>query len=115
MPAKRDLICAAAVVAMFVTAAAALAECQGRACVGVKIERLYVRDHPTVLISTDGAESQLTCQPVEGRYIELRETHAKAEEIYSLLLAAKLADHDVWIRIHESPEAPCSVLYVVLE
>lgn len=91
----------------------AYADCAGTACQSTRIDRIYVREDPTVLISTIDDETKLSCQPVEDKYIELRASHPKYDEIYSMLLAAKLADHRVWIRV-KSSTGPCAILYAVL-
>jgi len=112
---KKIITALAILTASLGAGSAAYAECSGKACKNVKVERLYVRNNPTILISTTGDEAALNCLPVEGRYIELRAAHQKYDEIYSLLLAAKLADHNIWIRVRNAPQSPCSILYVVLE
>ena len=93
----------------------ALAQCGGNSCANVKVERLYVRNAPEIYVSTTGDESELNCQPIEDRYIELRPSHPHSDKIYSMLLSAKLADHDIWIRVREAPNSGCSILYTVLQ
>ena len=92
----------------------AYADCNGNACVNVKIKRLFVRSEAGISISTTGNETNLNCAGPGHTYIELRTSHPNYDEIYSLLLAAKLADYDVWIRTVTST-VNCRIQYVVLE
>ena len=75
-----------------------------------KIERLRVQGDGEVLIHTSGNESILACQLFDS-YIVLRKSHPGFEEVYSLLLAAQLADRQVRVRMY-SGTSICRVNYV---
>ena len=91
----------------------AMAECTTKWCDNVYVERIYVRANGTISIATTGTESLLNCTPYQGVYVTLDQTAENAAEIYSLLLAAQLADKQFKVRIVES-SSDCRISYVTL-
>jgi hypothetical protein len=91
------------------------AACDKMSCRDVVIERLYIRSDDAIEVSTTGKETDLNCVPQESIYLRLNRGHVNQSEIYAAMLSAKLANHEIWIRIRENPGGPCEIAYVVLE
>ena len=78
------------------------------------IDNVYVSDGNEVLVSTAGDARLLQCEPTESRFLLLQKSHPQFDEIYSLLLGAKLANQKVSIRVHYTPQEPCVIKNVML-
>jgi hypothetical protein len=90
------------------------ADCRQNRCDNVMIEKLFVRGDDAIQVSTTGIEASLECTPSEEIFLTLRRTHPNQKEIYAALLSAKLADHNIRIRLREETE-DCTISYVMLE
>jgi hypothetical protein len=87
--------------------------CFGTRCLGT-IDRLYVRSDGPILIGTEGDETDLDCQPREAVYLALNRDIEGFDEIMSVLMAAKLSDRPVLLRMF-SGSGECSINYVTLD
>ena len=101
-------------IGLFLTSGAAYAACSGPICSDVLVERLYVNANGVVYVSTDGVETALNCTAVSGIYVTLYHTDTNFDAIYSTLLAAKLVEKTVGIRIEDS-SSDCRILYVTVD
>ena len=114
---------------MMLTAVAEAGTCNWASCRNTTIGRLVIsRDDVQVEPKESPSEiAKLNCALGAGRYFHLLKTHPSYGEILSVLLAAKLANHPIWLRVTgctaESvsdgtcdPAAnSCDIVYVVLE
>ena len=96
---------------MVAFSAAAMADCIGASCIGVKITRMYVSAEGGTTISTSGDESKLTCDAGSKGYIQLDSSAKNYNATYALLLTAHTTGHPVWVRTTSSGN--CQVIYVV--
>ena len=103
-----------AFVLLLLSNAPAFADCSANACGTVHVERLYVNAEGLIYVATSGTETSLSCTPVSGKYLTLVTTATNADEVFSTLLAAQLADKQVTIRIVTS-SSNCSIAYITLD
>lgn len=94
----------------------AMAECSGKICHDVKIERLVVYESGQVAIGTTGDESRLTCTTSENgyRYLKVRPESELFDQLYSFLLSMKLADKEISIRVNDD-NSNCRVIYAYID
>ena len=90
------------------------AACGATGCIDVLIDELYVNSNYLVYVATNGTETAANCTPLAGVYLTLDPSDSNYNAVYSLLLAAQLADRLVTIRIVDG-SANCKISYVVLD
>lgn len=73
---------------------------------------LYVTSNNNILVGTTDEESELNCGTAPNGYVTLLKASKNFEVIYSTLLASRMADKKVTIRIIEDSEL-CDIAYVV--
>lgn len=86
-------------------------------CSAVEITRLYVTASGTVNIGTSADESQMTvCTPAVDVYVKLNMNDENAQEIFSTLLAAHLANRTVMLRMKTvAATGDCEIAYIMLD
>lgn len=89
------------------------AECSGQSCHDVTITRLYVTPNGQTFIGTSGDESKLSCNAGNYGYITLEVEQKNYDATYSLLLAAHINQHPIWVKTSSDSNKPCNVVYVV--
>ena len=90
------------------------AECSSKSCSAVNVEMLYVQKDADVLVGTSGTEANLNCGTASNGYVTLLSSSDNFNVMYSTLLASRMANKSVRIRISESSEK-CTILYLVSE
>ena len=90
------------------------AACGTTGCTDVLIDELYVNANYVVFVATSGTETAINCTPVSGTHLTLDPSDSNYNAVYSLLLAAQLADRPVSIRTVDG-SANCKISYVVLD
>jgi hypothetical protein len=95
-------------------AADSYAACEEISCVDVAIEALDVKSDDTIGVSTSGEETALACVPSGGEFLVLNRSHPNQREIYAALLSAKLANHNIRIRVRDV-DGTCVIAWVRLE
>ncbi len=90
------------------------AACGTTGCIDVLIDELYVNSNFLVYVATNGTETAANCTPLAGVYLTLDPSDSNYNAVYSLLLAAQLADRPVSIRIVDG-SSNCKISYVVLD
>ena len=90
----------------------AISECSGIACADVKVLNMQVDIDGTVWIQTTGDETKLNCTPNSGVYLKLNGNTSGGKNIYSGLLAYKMAEKNLVFRIVENTN-PCELSYIV--
>lgn len=88
------------------------AECAGVMCGDVKVQSMQVDAGGTVWIQTTGTEANLDCTPNSGIFIKLDGSASGGKNVYSGLLAYKLADKALNIRVIDNSN-PCELAYIV--
>lgn len=96
------------------TAQSHAADCVGNQCRDVMLERVYVRHGGDVSVSTSGEELNLNCSAENQIYLTLSNDHPNEDEIYAMILARKLENRPIWIRVTGESGEPCAVAYTVL-
>lgn len=92
------------------------ASCSPQACV-TKIKRLYLTGGTSgsiLVMPTEVAQGYVNCTLKEGHYLTLKNDHPLFSEIYSTLLAIKIAEKNVRIRIVEESNN-CEISYIWLD
>ena len=92
------------------------ATCSPQSCT-TKIERLYLTGSSSgdILVKpADPADGIVNCTLREGSYLTLKNDHLLFSEIYSTLLAIKISEKDVRIRIVEESDN-CEISYIWLD
>ena len=86
------------------------ANCSTYYCVG-KVKTIYPHGgFKVVYLESEGDMSQLNCNLKDNKFITLKPTNGMFKEIYSMLLAAQMAQKNVTMRIIEnSPD--CELIY----
>ena len=90
------------------------AACGTTGCTDVLVDELYVNSNYVVYVATSGTETAINCTPVSGTHLTLDPSDSNYNAVYSLLLAAQLADRPVSIRTVDG-SANCKISYVVLD
>lgn len=90
------------------------AECDGLLCVGVKIQSMQVDVGGTVWIQTTGTETNLRCAPDSNIFIRFDGNTSGGKNVYSSLLAYKIADRPLKFRIVQD-SSPCELLYISVD
>ena len=93
---------------------ATYADCSTKSCSKVTVDMLYVQANGNILVGTSGAESNLNCGTASEGYVTLLQSSSNFEIMYSTLLASRMADRTVRIRIAENTPG-CSISYLVSE
>jgi hypothetical protein len=88
------------------------AQCQLNNCIG-KISLIYVHTNTNVYVKVNQDMTGITSCVLDSNGLILPKNHTMQQEIYSLLLSAKLADADVKIRAVDGSDK-CSIAYVQL-
>lgn len=84
-------------------------------CSAVKISNMQVAESDgSVWIETSGAETNLNCTASSNVFLKLDANTSGGRNIYSALLAYKLADKALGFRVAENSN-PCKVLYIVAD
>ncbi|MCW8090197.1 hypothetical protein [Alteromonas sp. ASW11-130] len=95
---------------------AVYAGCSANGCTS-KIARIYLtgETNKTVrIIPESNPAGVVDCSLAGDRYLTLYQDHALFDEIYATLLAAKIADKEVQMRIINGSSG-CHILYVVMD
>jgi hypothetical protein len=92
---------------------AANADCSATGCYNVFVDQIQMTSTGNVWIQTSGTETLADCTPDSGILLQVAVSNPHMKEIYSLLLAAQLADKLVGIVINQGT-SPCTVAYVTL-
>ena len=98
--------------AMGIMVVSAQATCASYGCNG-KITTLRALTDGSILIGTDGDESNMNCTAVSGQFALLRLSDAGGNAAYSALLTAKTTNTPILVRIVEGT-ANCQVGYIGL-
>ena len=77
-----------------------------------KIDILYVHENTNIYVQPAADTSTLNCTLSQSSMV-LEKSNTMQQEMYSLLLSAKLADKEVRLRIEESSNI-CRIMYVQL-
>nr|VFJ97683.1 MAG: hypothetical protein BECKLFY1418B_GA0070995_11062 [Candidatus Kentron sp. LFY] len=88
------------------------AGCGGVSC-KERINRIYPEGN-VVYISLNGRVGPSNCSLVSGWYFTLLDSNPKHEEIYALVLAAKLSNKQIKLRTKDGSNI-CEIIYAVLE
>ena len=88
------------------------AACDPNLC-SARVKTLYAHSNGKVYLEMHGDMSQLNCTLDQGSFIVLKDNHARHEEIYSMLLAAQLANQEVVVRILNN-SSDCQLVYSIL-
>ncbi len=83
-------------------------------CAGVSISQLTVQRNGVALVQTDGTETNLSCLPVSGKHLVLKDIDNKAKSIFSTLLAAQATKQQVQIVLRNTPSLECEIDYIRL-
>ncbi len=87
--------------------------CNSHGCID-KIEKLYLEAASgRILVGTPGDETLANCSPVSNVYFTLEQTQPGYNTIYSTLLAAKIANKTVQLRIAEE-SSNCRIQYITI-
>jgi hypothetical protein len=105
-------LCKSILVLVFANCGFANAECTGLSCADVKIHSMQVDIGGTVWIQTTGTETGLSCTPDSNAFIKFDSNAPGGKNIYSGLLAYKLADKPLGLRIVQNSN-PCELSYIV--
>ena len=90
-----------------------VAACSGVMCGGISITKMQVNvANSLVWVETDGAELDLDCAPDSGVFLMLDTSAEGGKNVYSTLLAYKMANKPLNIRVVENSN-PCEIMYVV--
>lgn len=89
------------------------AECSGKDCRGITIERLYLNPSSNrINFSTSGDETELDCNANNEQYIFMSLDSVSSKEAYSLLLAAHMSQSTFWVKV-TAADTVCEVVYLV--
>lgn len=93
--------------------------CSGYRCNDTRVSRLFLSADGNVYVRpTDGGQANLTCgqgsSNTNSTYLTLQRAHKSFKEIYTTLLAAKLAGAPVNFRLHAT-SATCDIMYITLD
>ena len=91
-----------------------LADCSGIVCTDVKVQSMQVDIDGTVWLQTSGTETNLSCTPDSGAFLKFDSNAPGGKNIYSGLLAYKMADKPLDVRVVQNSN-PCEVLYIVTD
>ena len=100
------------VIAMGTMVVSVQATCASYGCNG-NITTLRALTDGSVLVGTDGDETQMNCTPVSGQFALLRLSDAGGNAAYSALLTAKTTNTPILVRIVEGT-TNCQVGYIAL-
>ncbi|WP_218417931.1 hypothetical protein [Alteromonas lipotrueae] len=92
------------------------ASCTQNSC-DTSIARLYLSgtsDGRVFIEPSEVASGVVNCELAEGKFFTLYQSHPLFSEIYSTLLASKIASRSVRLRIHENT-LDCKLLYIWLK
>jgi hypothetical protein len=87
------------------------AECSGVVCSDVSISSMAVTSSGPIWIKTSGNEANINCTADSDVNLWLDGATAGGKNIYSALLAYKVADKSLNLRLAEGSN-PCEVLYI---
>ncbi|PKF76454.1 hypothetical protein CW749_26940 [Vibrio sp. vnigr-6D03] len=91
--------------------------CQKLGCIG-KIESIYLHPSGDIKVPPPGISHGsdprvVSCTMSEGVYFVLKRTNPHFQEMYSMLLTAKAANNDVYLRVEDGSNE-CQVRYSVI-
>jgi hypothetical protein len=89
------------------------ADCSATGCYNVLLDQIQMTSTGNVWIQTSGTETLADCTPDSGIFLQVPVSNTHMKEIYSMLLAAQLADKFVNIIVNQGT-SPCTVSYVTL-
>lgn len=96
-------------------ASTANAACDTASC-NDTIDRIVLWSGGGISIDTAGTETSITnCVPDANKYINIPTAHPNRDEIYSLLLSAKIAGKVVYLRTKDTPGSACEVDYALID
>lgn len=87
------------------------ADCSAVSCSDVSISSMQITVSGSVWVQTSGNELNLSCTPNTGTHLWLDAGVSGGKNIYSALLAYKIAGKNVRFRIEENSN-PCKILYI---
>ena len=99
---------------LFWSSLALSGSCDSISCTA-KITNLYPHGgNGKIYIEVDADKSSLNCSLDQGRFITLKETSKRHSEIYSMLLAATIAEKEIRLRIVDG-SSDCELSYTMLQ
>jgi len=110
---KQLPIFATALLSLCLFSEAAWGNCTTTSCFDARIQKIYIADSG-VYVTIDKNISPLSCSPVGGQYLTLRDSHGNRDLIYSALLAGKSTNKPFAIRIAVN-SGDCRIIYVVAD
>jgi len=102
----------ATALALIFTTTIVYASCNQHLC-QTTVKTLYVHSNSKVYVAMDSDMSQLDCTLDQGNFIVLKDTNPRHSEIYSMLLAARIAKESVVVRIVNG-SSDCELAYTML-
>lgn len=90
----------------------AFATCTTHLC-DAPIKTLYVHSNGKIYVAADAVMTTLDCTLDQGQFMVLEDTNTRHEEIYAMLLSARIAQESVILRIVNG-SSNCAIQYSML-
>jgi hypothetical protein len=100
--------------ANLLSAPTALADCAGKACADVYIDRIYIQGQGAIFIGTSGNETLLNCTAVSSVYVTLDPSERNSDLMYAQLRDAQAEDKKVYVRIQEN-SSDCKIQHIIID
>lgn len=89
-------------------------ECDANECRDTKIEKLYASSNGNVYVRVSGDTDKLGCTLYGGQYITLKPSHLNFEQIFKMLLSARLTSTRVRLRPYNGT-SDCNLAWMMLQ
>ncbi len=91
-----------------------MADCAGEYCSQVYVQQIYIEAASNIWIQTTGTETNLSCVPDSGIYLQLDGAAVQKKEVLALLMMAYSMDKLVTIRAVTGARG-CAISYAFVD